>query len=118
MSEVGVEIVKTEEYEDKGDKYGCGRKYLNINVSNSEVERKPDIVRLCADAGIIEYTKLKTGHWIGNNCSECNQKSLMGVAGTIDNFENRRPLFIYEHKRSKYCPNCGAIMRESQESEE
>ena len=51
MSEVGVEIVKTEETEENEIKY------LNINVSNSEVERKPDIVRLCADAGILEYVK-------------------------------------------------------------
>ena len=56
MNEVGVEIVKTEETEKSGIKY------LNINVSNSEVERNPDIVRLCADAGILEYVKLKTGH--------------------------------------------------------
>ena len=49
MNEVGVEIVKTEETEKSGIKY------LNINVSNSEVERNPDIVRLCADAGILEY---------------------------------------------------------------
>lgn len=48
---VGVEIVKTEEDEESGIKY------LNINVSDSEVERKPDIVRLCADAGILEYVK-------------------------------------------------------------
>jgi hypothetical protein len=58
MSEVGVEIVKTEETEKNEIKY------LNINVSNSEVERKPDIVRLCADAGILEYVKPKIGHWI------------------------------------------------------
>lgn len=51
MSEVGVEIVKTEEVEEKNIKY------LNINVSNSEVERDPDIVRLCADVGILEYVK-------------------------------------------------------------
>ena len=51
MNEVGVEIVKTEETEKSGIKY------LNINVSNSEVERNPDIVRLCADAGILEYVK-------------------------------------------------------------
>jgi predicted RNA-binding Zn-ribbon protein involved in translation (DUF1610 family) len=51
MSEVGVEIVKTEETEESGIKY------LNINVSNSEVERNPDVVRLCADAGILEYVK-------------------------------------------------------------
>jgi hypothetical protein len=52
MKEVGVEIVKTEETEENEIKY------LNINVSNSEVERKPDIVRLCADAEILEYVKL------------------------------------------------------------
>ena len=51
MSEVGVEIVKTEETEENDIKY------LNITVSNSEVERKPDIVRLCADAGILEYVR-------------------------------------------------------------
>ena len=60
MNEVGVEIVKTEETEENEIKY------LNINVSNSEVERNPDIVRLCADAGILEYVKLKTGH-----CKDC-----------------------------------------------
>ena len=52
MSEVGVEIVKTEETEKNRIKY------LNINVSNSEVERNPDVVRICADAGILEYVKL------------------------------------------------------------
>ena len=51
MNEVGVEIVKTEETEKSGIKY------LNINVSNSEVERNPDIVRIRADAGILEYVK-------------------------------------------------------------
>ena len=94
MSEVGVEIVKTEENEKSGIKY------LNINVSNSEVERKPDIVRLCADAGILEYVKPKTGHWneVFNDiegevrfyCSECND---------------------YQMFTSNYCPNCGADMR-------
>ena len=34
-----------------------GIKYLNINVSNSEVERNPDIVRLCSDVGMLEYVK-------------------------------------------------------------
>ena len=58
MSEVGVEIVKTEEVKESGIKY------LNINVSNSEVERNPDIVRLCADAEILEYVKSKTVDWI------------------------------------------------------
>ena len=56
MSEVGVEIVKTEETKESGIKY------LNINVSNSEVERNPDRVRLCADAGILEYVKPKTDY--------------------------------------------------------
>ena len=51
MSEVGVEIVKTEETEKNGIKY------LNINMSDDEVKRNPDIVRLCADAGILEYVK-------------------------------------------------------------
>ena len=53
MSEVGVEIVKTEEAEESGIKY------LNINMSDDEVKRNPDVVRLCADAGILEYVKPK-----------------------------------------------------------
>lgn len=56
MNEVGVEIIKTEENKKSGTKY------LNINVSNSEVERNPDIVRLCSDVGILEYVKPKTGN--------------------------------------------------------
>ena len=51
MSEVGVEIVKTDETEENKIKY------LNINVSNSEVERNPDVVRLHSDAGTLEYIK-------------------------------------------------------------
>lgn len=92
MSEVGVEIVKTKETEKSGIKY------LNINVSNSEVERNPDVVRLCADAGILEYVKPKTGHWIEHNaksyeCSEChNNKSL------------------YASYKTDYCHDCGARM--------
>lgn len=98
MSEVGVEIVNTEENEESGIKY------LNINVSNDEVKRNPDIVRLCADAGILEYVKPKTGHWIehpheaGMNweyskyeCSECH---------------------VWADDDSDYCPNCGAKMEE------
>ena len=95
MNEVGVEIVKTEETEKSGIKY------LNINVSNSEVERKPDIVRLCADAGILEYVKPKTGHWISRPhiygvafCSECG--------------------FELKINNTNYCPNCGARMAESE----
>lgn len=47
-------LSKTEETEESGIKY------LNINVSNSEVEKNPDIVRLCSDAGNIEYVKIKS----------------------------------------------------------
>ena len=99
MSEVGVEIVKTEEAEKSGIKY------LNINVSNSEVERKPDIVRLCADAGILEYVKLKAGHWIldeTDNSITCDKCGCLIWANDISNGE------------AYYCPNCGARM----ESEE
>ena len=97
---MGIEIVKTEEAEKNGIKY------LNINASDSEVERNPDIVRLCADAGILEYVKSKTGHWIVH------------------------PKGIYAHLvcdkclcnapydcETNYCPNCGAKMIEPQESE-
>ena len=110
MSELGVEIVNTEETQKSGIKY------LNINVSNSEVERDPDIVRLCADAGILEYVKPKTGHWINAKvgklfpsndfkCSECgNILDFNGVnCGRGD---------------ANYCPNCGAKMVDSQEREE
>ena len=51
MSEVGVEIVKTEETKESGIKY------FNINVSNNEVERNPDVVRLHSDVGTLEYVK-------------------------------------------------------------
>ena len=105
---MGVEIVKTEEAKESGIKY------LNINVSNSEVERNPDRVRLCADAGILEYVKSKTGHWIEKDgfdgdvyydCSECGE-SWTTIEGTPwDNEWN-------------YCPNCGCRMVEPQESEE
>jgi DNA-directed RNA polymerase subunit RPC12/RpoP len=95
MSEVGVEIVKTEETEKNGIKY------LNINVSNSEVERNPDIVRLCADAGILEYVKPKTGHWIKSKdgymrCDKC------GSRGSAI--------------KARFCHHCGARM-ESEDKE-
>ena len=99
MSEVGVEIIKTEETKE------IGIKYLNINVSNSEVERNPDIVRLCADAGILEYVKQKTGHWTERKkheptgfflptCSEC---------GKIQPYTHH----TFEWN---FCPNCGTKM--------
>ena len=96
MNEVGVEIVKTEEVDKKNIKY------LNINVSNSEVERKPDIVRLCADAGILEYVKPKTGHWIDLDgtsavCSCCYKNNLL---------------------YGDFCKWCGTKMVEPQGSEE
>ena len=97
-SEVGIEIVKTKEVEENGIKY------LNINVSNSEVERNPDIVRLCSDVGMLEYVKPKTGHWIYKKaaisfnikCSECGYEPY---------FSDREPLY-------NYCPNCSAKMSE------
>ncbi len=49
--ESSVEIVKTEESNDNGTKY------LNINVSDGEVKRNPDVVRLCSDVGVLEYVK-------------------------------------------------------------
>ena len=102
MSEVGVEIIKTEEAKENGIKY------LNINASNSEVERNPDIVRLCADARILEYVKRKTGHWIldeTDNSITCNKCGCLIWANDISNGD------------AHYCPNCGARMVEPQESE-
>lgn len=49
--EPSVEIVNTEESNDNGTKY------LNINVSDNEVKRNPNIVRLCSDVGMLEYAK-------------------------------------------------------------
>ena len=49
--EPSVEIVNTE----KGNENDT--KYLNINVSNNEVKRNPDVVRLCSDVGILEYVR-------------------------------------------------------------
>ena len=51
MEKIVVDILKTEETEESGIKY------FNINVSREEVERKPDIVRLCSDSGILEYIR-------------------------------------------------------------
>lgn len=48
-SEAAVEIVKTDETKENEIKY------LNINVSDSEVMRNPDVVRLHSDAGVLEY---------------------------------------------------------------
>ena len=110
MSEVGVEIIKTEETQESGVKY------LNINVSNSEVERDPDVVRLCADAGILEYAKPKTGHWILQpsnkeqgerdfiwwKCSKCGQVIYSETE------KDRREFHAF-------CSRCGAKMVEPQE---
>ena len=49
--EPSVVFVKTEESNDNDTKY------LNINVSDDEVKRNPDIVRLCSDVGILEYVR-------------------------------------------------------------
>ena len=54
MDKIGVDIIKTKETEESGIKY------FNINVSREEVERKPDIVRLCSNTGILEYVKPRT----------------------------------------------------------
>lgn len=47
----GVEILETEKSNEDNTKY------LNINVSDGEVKRNPDIVRLCSDVGILEYVR-------------------------------------------------------------
>lgn len=96
--EPSVEILKTEESNDNGTKY------LNINVSDGEVKRNPDIVRLCSDVGVLEYVKPKTGHWdnvsiCGYRCSEC---------GKIQYADDVNEL--------NYCCTCGARM-ESEDKE-
>lgn len=101
MSKVGVEIIKTEETKESGIKY------LNINVSNSEVERNPDIVRLCADAGILEYVKQKAGHWIKiqktqKGCHDCTVITYEYHCSECDRIN------VSPYK--KYCQNCGTRM--------
>ena len=114
MSEVGVEIVKTEEAKESGIKY------LNINVSNSEVERNPDIVRLCADAGILEYVKPKTGHWsrkIKVDAYDIAGVKTWGIKCQCDRCDFTT-IVVEDFGYYKYCPNCGCRMVEPQESEE
>lgn len=99
--EVGVEIIKTEETKEGGIKY------FNINASNSEVERNPDIVRLRADVGILEYVKPKTGHWIMTG------EYYTGAYDSIDYVECSC-CHEYSLEEGNYCPNCGAKMVESE----
>ena len=103
MSGVGIEIVKTEETKESEIKY------LNINVSNSEVDRNPDIVRLCADAGILEYVRPKTGH-----CKDCKWwKDSDGVFRRGIDAESQCPINRIEvYEGNGYC-----FMFEPQESE-
>lgn len=83
MNEVGVEIIKAEEANESEIKY------LNINVSNSEVERNPDIVRLCSDAGILEYVKPKTG------ALDKIRTEIEALEDGISSYHNDRP-WIYK----------------------
>lgn len=105
-------LSKTEETEESGIKY------LNINVSNSEVERNPDIVRLCSDAGNIEYVKIKSVRdsihtpdfnnckWIFDFNNEVNRTItintafLATLADRVDILE--RKLEEYERKLAEY----------------
>lgn len=82
------------------------------NVSNGDVKRNPDVVRLCSDIGILEYVRQEppTGHWIKSNipnekyvCSECG-----GGCWYYD--------YQADVAKSRYCPNCGAKM-ESEDKE-
>ena len=99
-------LSKTEETEESGIKY------LNINVSDNEVKRNPDIVRLCSNAGNIEYIKIKSSRdsihvpdfnnckWIFDFNSEVqrtisiNTAALVTLADRIDILE--RKLAEYE----------------------
>lgn len=83
MSEVGAEIIKTKETKENGIKY------LNINVSNSEVDRNPDIVRLCADVGILEYAKSKT------DTLDKIRAEIEALEDGISSYHNDRP-WIYK----------------------
>jgi PHP family Zn ribbon phosphoesterase len=130
MSEVGVEIIKTEEIKENGIKH------LNINVSNDEVERNPDIVRLCADAGILEYVKPKTecscdqikwerdtaiaqlkelGYGLGEKPKTGHWEYVQYDSNPrIGNYHcsvcRSICISMQSSKRYKYCPNCGVKM--------
>lgn len=77
-------------------------KYLNINVTEEDIDRKPDRVRLYdgESSKSIEYEPIRPkGEWIkvenesGSDviCSNCKD-------------------YMVVHK-TKYCPNCGAEMK-------
>ena len=70
-------IITTEETKEDGIKF------LNINVSDSEVERNPD--RLCADAGSLEYVKSKTGV-LDKIKSEIEKQVLEGLIDGVDDW--------------------------------
>lgn len=54
--------------------------------------------------------KSKIGHWIHGRCSECRKDGLLESTG-----EYVCNTFVYRVARSKYCPNCGVRMVESEE---
>ena len=89
-----IEIVKTESEEQSKIKY------FNINVSEDEIERKPDIVTLFSGKSgkRLEYEPIRPkGEW---KCID------------IERCENRCSNCLgYSERRYKYCPHCGADMR-------
>jgi len=54
-------------------------------------------------------SKSKTGHWIHGRCSECGKDGLLESTG-----EYVCDTFVYQVARSKFCPNCGIRMVESE----
>ena len=101
-------IITTEEIKEDGIKY------LNINVSNSEVERNPDRVRLCANVKIEEYVKPKTGQWIKKEI--IMERDFSTVKTYRDVCSHCGIINVSKYKN--YCPNCGYRMFKPQENEE
>lgn len=71
-----------------------------------------------------KYFEPKTGHWIEENINEYSRKVFCSECGCPPPFEHVNNGDVYSasgygvFNNTKFCPNCGAKMIESQESEE
>ena len=65
----------------------------------------------------------RTGHWVEENINEWSRKVFCSECGCAPPFEHISSGDVYStsgygvSNKTKYCPNCGARMVESQESE-
>lgn len=92
-------IDKMQELEDEDIKvYGC------------EIPEGFDGKRAIRALKTLQPVKSKTGHWIHGRCSECGKDGLLESTG-----EYVCNTFVYRVASSKYCPNCGIRMAESED---